>query len=167
MTSLSSLLKDLTAEDDDEGGEPVAIVLVTGGNGNAGAGDDDADGNGDGGAGGRKAALGVVGASPCACASRASRSCLRASCLSRRRSLMLRPPRRRAECDDGTVSVRWGEKLVCDMVRLFAVIRPAEAGVGAGCGSDTELVSRSGVVGVGCAEGEGWRCGEAGAEDLQ
>ena len=155
----------MTAEDEDEGGELVANVLDTGGNGNAaGAGD---EGNGDSGAGGRKAALGVVGANPCVCASRASRSCLRASCLSRRRSLMLRPPTCRAECDDGTVSVRWGENIVCDMVRRFAVVRPAEAGVGAGCSTDAELVSRSGVVGVGCAGGEGWRCGEAGAEDLQ
>jgi hypothetical protein len=56
-----------------------------------------------------------------------------------------------------------------DMLSRFAVVRPpAEAGVGGSSGPDADLVSRSGVVEGGCAEeGEGWRCGEAGAEDLQ
>ena len=70
-TSSSSLLSDLTAEDEDEDGGPVDAGMDTGNcGGKDGAGDDDEGNgigdNGDGGAGGRKAALGVAGASPCA-----------------------------------------------------------------------------------------------------
>ena len=80
----SSSLRDLAAVEDaeeDKGpvDDTVGTKIDTGGDDGDAGGNDDDEGIGDGGAGGRKAELGVAGASFCASASLASRSCLRAS----------------------------------------------------------------------------------------
>ena len=114
----------MTAEDEDEDGGTAAISIGAGGGGGTDGDDDGIGDNGIGGVGGRKAALGVTGTGPCACASLASRSCFRASCLSRRRSLILRPTTCRAGYSDETrCQYKKGDQVIFDLASCHLLKR--------------------------------------------